>query len=160
MADINPIEVYMYLLTEINKLGNEEVMRSMLNKYMLDAKDPKFVVQLGVCLVTEIRQHLDKLVDWEDDPEKVAADIHKKYKRWNVEEIRHADIVVKTSHEVKEEREQREKNKEEKDAAVREEDKKRSAARKGKKDKKIALDTSKPTKVIGSVGGYSLESAI
>lgn len=154
----NPIEVYVYLLTEINKLGNEEVMRSMLNKYMLDPKDDRFVVQLGVCLLTEIRQHLDKLVDWDDDPETVEAEIHKKYQRWNAEEIRNADVIVKTSHEVKEEREQREKNKAKKDAKLAEEFKKRKAAKKKTKDPVIALDESKPTKVIGNVGGYALES--
>jgi hypothetical protein len=160
MDGVNPIEVYVYLLTEINKLGNEEVMRSMLNKYMLDAQDPKFIIQLGVCLLTEIRQELDRVIDWDDDPEKVAEMIHKKYMRWNADEIRHADVVVKTSHEVKEEREKREKNKAEKDALTKEENKKRSAARKAKKGKVIALDESKPTKVIGNIGGYSLESAI
>jgi hypothetical protein len=154
----NPIEVYTYLLTEINKLGNEEVMRSMLNKYMLDPKDDRFIVQLGVCLLTEIRQHLDKLVDWDDDPEVVEAEIHKKYQRWNAEEIRNADVIVKTSHEVKEEREQREKNKAKKDVQIAEENKKRKAARKAKKDPIVTLDTSKSTKVIGNIGGYALES--
>ena len=161
MTEINPIEVYMYILTEINKLGNEEIMRSMLNKYMLDTKDPKFVVQLGVCLLTEVRQTLDKLVDWDDDPEKVAELIHKKYQKWNIEELRHATIVVKSKEEIQLEREQKEANKVAKEAAILEENKQRKTARRNnKKNAPVTLDTSKPTKVIGSIGGYSLESAI
>ena len=154
-------QAYKYLLNEIDKLGNENKMRSMLSKYMLDTQDPDFLIHLAVCLLTEMRQELEKGIDWDEDEEAIARKIHKRMMKWNLDEMRKADVVIKNRAELAAEQEESDKRKAEKQAEVEEDQKRRAAAKKASKNApKALIDAGKPTKVIGKIGGYTLESAI
>ena len=153
---VNSKQAYKYFLNEIAKLGSEDKMRSMLSHYMLDPKDDDFLVQLGVCLITEMRQELEKGINCKYYDADISTKIEKRVKNWNLEEIRNSTVRIKTSQESGEEKEEKEERKEAKEAEIREENEKRKRARKSKSTNNVTSQNN--TKVIGSVGGYTLES--
>lgn len=141
---VDAIDVYQYFLDELSKFCREDILASELNKYMIGTfsdEERKRNSHIAVCALTGFRQHLEKVVDWDEERSALNQKVRKRVSSMNKEKregLRTFTVKVIPLEEIEEEKKKREEKKKEREQKKAEEIERSNAKRKELKKKKTS----------------------